>query len=118
MLDVDAGNGRVQKFNSSRAWQMTLDNFYGPSGVAVDLQGNIYVAIYWTNRVRVYTKSGVFLTSIGGTEGSQVDQFRHPTDVEVDDDGNVYIADKDNHRIQKYIRGKQGFLPLVGRNSP
>jgi DNA-binding beta-propeller fold protein YncE len=106
----------VQKFNNSRDWQMTLGEFWGPSGVAIDPLGNIYVAVYWTNSVQVYGAGGTHLTTIGGSFGSQIGQFRHPTGVEVDADGNVYIADKDNHRIQKYMPGESIFLPLTVRN--
>jgi hypothetical protein len=116
---ADAGNHRVQKFNSSYVYQYTLGatgesgddfgHFNEPSGVALDANGNIYVADRYNNRVQVFSNSGAYLTTIGGDWGSNVGRFCEPTGVDVDSAGNVYIADHHNQRIQKYAPGVPGW---------
>lgn len=116
---VDTDNHRVQKFDSSLTWQMTLgvtgecgadvssayDHFCTPFGLAVDGDGNVYVAEYWNPRVQVFDSSGAYLTTIGGAWGDLSSQFRHLLGVAVDSAGNVYIPDLLNHRIQKFAPG-------------
>jgi len=81
--------------------------FWFPAGVAVDLDGNVYVADRTNCCIRKITPGGVVITLAGngrmgsangfGTEA----QFDHPADVAVDSLGNLYVADTDNHRIRK-----------------
>jgi|GEM_PF-1612184 len=78
-----------------------------PWGVAVDSEGNIFVAdepdqdTAAEGRIQKFSSEGNFLTSlnIGGSGPGQLD---HPLGIAVDKDGNVYVADSDNHRIQKF----------------
>ena len=116
---VDAGNNRVEKFNSSRVWQMTIgvpgawgsgsNDFAhfggGPEDVSVDTQGRIYVADIWNNRVQVFDSTGAYLTTIGGAWGDNTSQFRNTSGVDVDSLGNVYISDFGNARLQKFAPG-------------
>lgn len=81
--------------------------FFGPSGIAVDSDGNIYVGDDDNHRIRKITPEGVVSTFAGsgvpgfadgtGTEA----QFYNPHGVAVDGAGNVYVADPDNNRIRK-----------------
>jgi sugar lactone lactonase YvrE len=84
----------------------TAAQFRGPSGVAVDSAGTLYVTD--NNRIRKVTSAGVVTTLAGSTTGSSyVDgtgtaaQFCVPSGVAVDSAGNVYVADTNNHRIRK-----------------
>ncbi|MGD1085205.1 MAG: NHL repeat-containing protein [Verrucomicrobiota bacterium] len=87
-------------------------SFYDPSGVAVDTNGNVYVADQYNNIIRRITPSGtnwVVRTIAGagpdnpgskdGTNNSA--QFYTPTGVAVDTSGNVYVADEENDTIRK-----------------
>ena len=83
--------------------------FSGPSGVAVDCAGNVYVADKWNNTIRKVTSAGVVTTLAGlaGSWGSGVDgtgsaaRFWNPAGVAVDSAGNVYVTDNLNNSIRK-----------------
>src|SRR3972149_1746391 len=75
--------------------------FLGPSGIAVDSFGNIYVADASIGRIQKFDSSGNFLLKFG-TYGSGDGEFLGPSGVAVDSSGNIYVADTWNHRIQKF----------------
>ena len=76
--------------------------FEGPTDVAWDSNGNIFVADGTGNaRVAKFTRDGVFVKS-WGSRGSDNGQFRTPHSVQVDADGNVYVADHGNKRVQVF----------------
>ncbi len=119
------GMGNVAQFNS-------------PYGVAVDSDGNVYVADLGNHRIRKITPDGVVSTLAGtGVVGfmdgmGNVAQFNYPYGVAVDSAGVVYVADSSNHRIRKITpdgvvstlagTGTSGFINGMGNvakfNSP
>ena len=79
-----------------------------PRAMAVDTQGNLYVADEWNHRIRKITPGGVISTVAGTTFGYSGDggpaisaQLYNPFGVAVDSSCNLYIADTSNHRICK-----------------
>jgi serine/threonine protein kinase, bacterial len=82
-------------------------SFYGPSGVAVDSSGNVYVADSENNKIRKITPAGVVTTLAGsGVSGSDdgtgiAASFNYPQGVALDSSGNVYVADTGSHKIRK-----------------
>ena len=100
-------NRRIQKFDSRGKFLDTWDGgtgdgrFYEPNGVAVDSQGNVYVADTSRSRIQKFDSEGNFLTKWGAF-GSANGQFRYPGSVAVDSQGYVYVADAGNRRIQKF----------------
>jgi uncharacterized protein (TIGR03663 family) len=83
-----------------------------PAGLAVDGDGNVYVADSFNSRVQKFDRDGRFVAVLGGP-----DRFFQPWGVAVDRDGSVYVADTWNHRIQKYDRDGR-FLRAWGRPAP
>ena len=82
--------------------------FDGPSGVAVDGTGNVYVTDTGNYTIRKVTPAGVVTTLAGlagisgsadGTGGAA--RFNWPGGVAVDGAGNVFVADSDNNTIRK-----------------
>ena len=85
-----------------------IARFAGPSGVAVDSAGNVYVADRENHTIRKITPSGVVSTlaglagSFGSNDGTgSAARFSFPTGVAVDSAGNVYVADYGNDTIRK-----------------
>ena len=82
-----------------------------PSGVAVDTNGNLYVADQVNSTVRKMTTDGTnwTVTTIAGSAGNYgsangtngVARFYYPAGVAVDIAGNVYVADQINSTIRK-----------------
>lgn len=79
----------------------------GPKGIAVDRDGNIFLADTESHTVRVIRPSGVIETLIGdGTEGDGPDgepascRLARPHGVCVDSLGRVFVGDSNNHRVR------------------
>jgi len=80
--------------------------FYYPSGVAVAVQGTLYVTDYQNNRIRKITAAGVVSTVAGSTGGctdgdAAQAKFYLPTDVAVDASGTLYVADYGNGCLRR-----------------
>jgi sugar lactone lactonase YvrE len=103
----------------------------GPTGVAIDGLGNLYIADANNNRIRkVIAATGTITTVVGsgptghasgdfsGDGGLATEaQLNYPSDVAVDGAGNLYIADSYNHRIRQVI-GTIGVITTVVGSGP
>ncbi len=103
-----------------------------PHSVAVDKQGNLYIADTYNNRIRKVGPGGIITTAAGtGQEGYSGDggpatqaELSAPRGVAVDDAGNLFIADSNNvvRRVDaatgviKTIAGVEGHVGFSGDN--
>ncbi|HEU5077678.1 MAG TPA: NHL repeat-containing protein [Opitutaceae bacterium] len=82
--------------------------FNSPAGVALDGQGNLYVADTLNQTIRKIDAAGNVSTLAGspGVEGSDdgagsAARFSQPVGLAVDTDGSIYVADSGNSTIRK-----------------
>jgi DNA-binding beta-propeller fold protein YncE len=116
---ADTWNQRIQEFSPTgafvRAWGTSTPNqdlahpkaneFYGPRGIAVASNGDVYVADTGNRRIEVFDANGRYLFSFGSS-GSAPGQFTEPSSVAVGGD-RVYVADYWNQRVQIFdLQGK------------
>ena len=73
----------------------------GPSALAVDAAGTVYLVDTINHRIQKFDENGNFLGK-WGSFGTLDGQFYYPYGVAVDPFGKVYVADFNNHRIQKF----------------
>jgi sugar lactone lactonase YvrE len=131
---ADTGNNRVRKISPDgnvstlagdgesgfRDGPASQAEFDAPVGVAVDAQGNVYVADTYNDRVRVVTKDGVVKTIAGAGSPGYADGdalsaalFDTPCAVAAGDAGEVYVADTGNNRLRKITKdGQVTTLPV------
>jgi sugar lactone lactonase YvrE len=129
VLNVVAGAGTTG-FSGDNG-PATSAQLNGPTGVAVDAAGNLFIADTLNNVVRKVS-NGVITTVAGnGTQGFSGDngaatsaQLNEPTGVAVDSAGNLYIADEGNNVIREVSNGMiatvagNGTLGFSGDSGP
>lgn len=89
------------------AAQPTQAAFSDPFGVAVAIDGTVYVADAGeSNRIRKIAPDGTVTTLAGGSEGfadgmAAAASFNTPSALALSADGNLFVADTGNNRIRK-----------------
>ncbi len=104
IVSTVAGSGNQGSINATGV----LASFSQPTGVAVDANGNLYIADSGNNLIREISSSGVVTTLAGGdTTGTTLNgtglntSFFDPVGIAVDGTFNVYVADAGNNLIRK-----------------
>jgi sugar lactone lactonase YvrE len=133
---ADAGNNEIRKIAISTGVVTTLAgsttsgsadgtgsaaSFFGPTGVACDGSGNLYVVDAKNNEIRkVVIATGVVTTLAGSTTAGSADgtgaaaSFHIPTGIACDGSGNLYVADFLNNEIRKIVISTGVVTTLAG----
>jgi len=101
--------GRIQKFTLKGEFILKWgeygdkdEEFRVARAIAVDSEGNIYVADAFENPwIKKFTPDGEFILK-WGKKGEEEDAFLKPSGIAIDSMDNVYVSDEENHRIQKF----------------
>lgn len=80
-----------------------IDEFFGPRGIAIDIDGNVLVVDTGNKRVARFSPDGEPLGSFG-EEGSGPGEFNEPVGIAVAANGDIYVADTWNLRVQHFDR--------------
>jgi sugar lactone lactonase YvrE len=128
---ADTGNNRIRKITSNGIVSTiagsgtasyldgagTLACFNAPTGICIDINGNLYVS-EWTNaRIRKINTSGTVSTFAGNGTNTFINSngtfssFFYPLCMTTDNLGNLYVADKGNNLIRKITTS--GFVSTV-----
>jgi len=83
----------------------------GPWGVALGVDGSLYIADAYNHRIRHVDPQGIIRTVAGtGVEGYSGDggpatqaRLNRPLEVLVGEDGSLYIADRSNDRVRQVL---------------
>ena len=106
LISTVAGNG-LKGFAGDNGLAVNA-SLWEPIGIAVDGDGNLFVADTANNRVRkIAAATGIITTVVSG--------LNFPYGVAVDVAGNVYVADTYNFRIRKVAAGT-GVVSTVAGN--
>ena len=140
---ADRRNNRIRKVNSSGIISTAAGDggfFYmgdngpayrasiaGPTGVAVDDNGNIYIADRNNNRIRVVDKLGMIRTVAGTgqqdyngeTELARDTNLHLPFGLTLDEKGRLLVIDRSHYRIRRVdpLKGKIETLAGNGRKN-
>ncbi|HEY1470706.1 MAG TPA: SMP-30/gluconolactonase/LRE family protein [Candidatus Acidoferrum sp.] len=88
-------------------------DFAKPTGVAVDREGNLYVADTWNNRIEIFDADGKLISTFG-KEGDGPGYFGRPKGVAIDSDGHIWVADGIQDRVQVFNREGQLLIAIGG----
>jgi sugar lactone lactonase YvrE len=99
LVSTIAGNGRTAYVDGN----VNIAEFFSPTGIVIDRQGNLFVADY--NHVRKITSDGIVSTFAGDSTPGYMDgqanvaRFSFINDMVIDASGNIYVSD--DNRIRK-----------------
>ena len=134
---ADAGNNMIRKIDpAGLVWTVagnvvagstdgtgTAAQFFFPYGIAVDGDGNLFVADTYNSLIRKITTDGFVSTLAGGPGGAQgtgsqdgqgrAARFNFPEAITVDQQGNLYVVDTGNATLRKI--NPAGFVTYSGR---
>lgn len=132
---ADWGNDRIRMVTPDRVvttvagssrgvldTRWTKSRFNGPSGLALDAQGNLWIADEYNNRLRRLGADGWVTTVAGSGTFASLDgvgsaaAFTHPHGPALDTGGNLFIVDMDESKIRR-ITSSGSVTTVAGRGN-
>lgn len=98
----------------------------GPSGVAIDPDGSLYIADTFNGRIRKVDLATGMISTVTGDgsvyryQGGHDDlsmSLSRPYGIAVDDEGNIFITDSDNHLVRRWDRHKRVITRVAGNGA-
>jgi sugar lactone lactonase YvrE len=91
----------------------TPGDFARPGGMAVDHDGNLYVADSLNNRIEIFDGDGKFVSAFGKA-GDGPGYFSRPKGVAVDSDDHIWVVDGMQDRVQVFNKDAQLLISFGG----
>lgn len=131
---VDLSTGRIFTYAGSGSSDYDGDGqpaaqagLSGPSGLALDPEGNLYISDTFSGRIRrVDAQSGAIMTVAG--DGTQYryqgmpkefsTSLARPAGIALAPDGKIYITDSDNHLIRMWNPASKIITSVAGKGVP
>ncbi|MEI8290276.1 MAG: BACON domain-containing carbohydrate-binding protein [Verrucomicrobiota bacterium] len=105
---TQAGSTYVAVTNTT---SLVSSGLSSPRGLAVDGAGNVYIADYTNNAIKMWTATNNTVTTL--VSSNSITPLNHPSGVAVDGLGNVYIADTGNNAIKKWTAADSNVTTLA-----
>ena len=121
IIETIAGTGKRGKTGD---WGQAREaTFIRPAGIAIDLDGNLYIADTGGHQIRKINTSGIITTVAGNGQccfagdglAATDANLNSPYGISQDHSGNLYIADRANHRIRR-VDATSGIMTTVAGN--
>jgi trimeric autotransporter adhesin len=118
------GTGTFGFIGDGAARSIELTN---PAGLFVDPpSGNLWIADYWSNRVRMYNATTQIVSTVvgsgavgdGGPATGPIVSLYYPRNPALDSNGNLFFVDAQNDRIRKISAADQTISTVVGTGIP
>jgi sugar lactone lactonase YvrE len=119
-----AGSGNSDYDGDGQA--ATQAGLSGPSGLALDAEGNLYIADTFSGRIRRVDANSAVITTIAG-DGTEYRYqgnpkefstgLARPTGIALARDGKLYITDSDNHLIRMWNPKSKIITSIAGKGA-
>lgn len=124
LLATDAAHAWVQVFDKTTGEYVSRfagkgdfdENLEKPEGIAVDPQGNIFVADYTTGYIKKYDKEYNWLLTFAGYGSGPGQNFK--SEFASIHDGKLYVPEVGNHEVDVYDMDGKFLFSFDGSKSP
>jgi sugar lactone lactonase YvrE len=117
LIICDANNRRVVRWPLRNGTSgQTIISDINCCGLAMDIDGYIYISDLQKNEVRrwkIGDTSGTLVAG-GNGKGNRLNQLDWPTRIFIDGGCSVYVSDHSNHRVMKWIKGANEGIVVAG----